>query len=62
MKTFFELRNEAREVWDKPNPVKNHSKLSPEDKARARARADRSPDDRGQRARPAHRGRPRSAR
>lgn len=39
MKSFLQIRNEAREVWDKPNPVKNHSKLSPEDKARARARA-----------------------
>lgn len=39
MKTFFELRNEAKEVWDKPNPVKNHSKLSSSNKARAKARA-----------------------
>jgi hypothetical protein len=39
MKSFKELRTEAKQVWDKPNPVKNHSKLSPEDKARARARA-----------------------
>lgn len=39
MKTFAQLRAEAKQVWDKPNPVKNHSKLSPEDKARARARA-----------------------
>jgi hypothetical protein len=30
---------EAAEVWDKPNPVKNHSKLSASDKARAKARA-----------------------
>jgi hypothetical protein len=27
------------EVWDKPNPVKKHSKLSPSAKAKARARA-----------------------
>jgi hypothetical protein len=30
---------EEAEVWDKPNPVKNSSKLSPADKARAKARA-----------------------
>ena len=39
MKSFFQIRAEAKEVWDKPNPVKHHSKLSPENKARARARA-----------------------
>lgn len=30
---------EEAEVWDKPNPVKKHEKLSPSDKARAKARA-----------------------
>jgi hypothetical protein len=30
---------EETKVWDKPNPVKDHEKLSPSDKARARARA-----------------------
>lgn len=30
---------EENEVWDKPNPVKNHDKLSPAMKARAKARA-----------------------
>jgi hypothetical protein len=30
---------EEAEVWDKPNPVKKHEKLSPADKARAKARA-----------------------
>jgi hypothetical protein len=39
MKTFQNLRTEAKEVWDKPNPVKNSEKLSPAGKARARARA-----------------------
>ena len=39
MKTFQQLRTEAKEVWDKPNPVKNSEKLSPAGKARARARA-----------------------
>jgi hypothetical protein len=38
MKSFRELR-EAKEVWDKPNPVKNSEKLSPAGKARAKARA-----------------------
>jgi len=31
---------EKREVWDKPNPVKNHKKLSPAKKAAAKRRAD----------------------
>jgi hypothetical protein len=30
---------EKREVWDKPNPVKNHKKLSPAKKAAAKRRA-----------------------
>jgi hypothetical protein len=30
---------EETKVWDKPNPVKDHEKLSPSDKARAKARA-----------------------
>ena len=30
---------EEAEVWDKPNPVTKHEKLSPADKARAKARA-----------------------
>jgi hypothetical protein len=30
---------EEADVWDKPNPVKKHEKLSPADKARAKARA-----------------------
>lgn len=34
--------NESTDVWDKPNPVKKHKKLSPEDKAAARARAKRA--------------------
>ena len=38
MKNLRKIREE-KEVWEKPNPVKNHSKLSPSDKARARARA-----------------------
>lgn len=29
----------SEEVWDKPNPVKKHSKLSPAQKAKAKARA-----------------------
>jgi hypothetical protein len=39
MKSFQQLRNEAKEVWDKPNPVKHHEKLSSDNKARAKARA-----------------------
>lgn len=39
MKSFKQLRTEAKEVWDKPNPVKKHDKLSDSGKARARARA-----------------------
>jgi hypothetical protein len=38
MKNLRKIREE-KAVWDKPNPVKNHSKLSPSDKARARNRA-----------------------
>lgn len=34
--------NESENVWDKPNPVKKHKKLSPADKAAARARAKRA--------------------
>lgn len=33
------LRKEETEVWDKENPVKDHEKLSPGNKARAKARA-----------------------
>jgi hypothetical protein len=32
-------RVQEEEVWDKPNPVKKHSKLSPAQKAKAKARA-----------------------
>ena len=39
MKSFRELRESTKEVWDKPNPVKKHEKLSASDLARARARA-----------------------
>lgn len=42
MKTFKQLRTEAKEVWDRPNPVAKRGeseKLSPAAKARARARA-----------------------
>jgi hypothetical protein len=38
MKNLRKIREE-KAVWEKPNPVKNHSKLSPSDKARARNRA-----------------------
>ena len=31
--------NEGANVWDKPNPVKNHKHLTPSQKARAKARA-----------------------
>lgn len=34
---IWEIVNE--EVWDKPNPKKTHSKLSPEKKAAAKRRA-----------------------
>jgi hypothetical protein len=30
---------EGGEVWDKPNPAKKHTKLSPEKKAKAKAAA-----------------------
>lgn len=33
---------EEKDVWDKPNPVKDHKKLSDADKAAARARAKRA--------------------
>ena len=42
MKTLKQLRLEAREVWDRPNPRAERGesqKLSPSQKARARARA-----------------------
>ncbi len=42
MKSFKQLRCEAREVWDRPNPRAERGeseKLSPAQKARARARA-----------------------
>ena len=42
MKSFKQLRTEAKEVWDKPNPKAERGeseKLSPAAKARARARA-----------------------
>lgn len=42
MKSFKQLRTEAKEVWDKPNPVAQRGdseKLSSSAKARARARA-----------------------
>lgn len=37
---FGEVEESVQEaVWDKPSPVKNHSKLSPEQKSKAKARA-----------------------
>ena len=39
MKSFRELREANKEVWDKPNPVKKHEKLSSSNKSRAKARA-----------------------
>ena len=33
------LYAEGGEVWDKPNPAKKHTKLSPEKKAKAKAAA-----------------------
>jgi hypothetical protein len=37
-----EKLKEDKPVWDKPNPVKDHKKLSPSDKAKAKARAARA--------------------
>ena len=34
-----EVYKEGGEVWDKPNPAKKHTKLSPEKKAAAKASA-----------------------
>ena len=36
---YINMHKEEKEVWDKPNPVKNHEKLSSSMKARAKARA-----------------------
>jgi len=37
--TDFTEYAEGGQVWDKPNPVKKHKKLSPEKKAKAKAAA-----------------------
>jgi hypothetical protein len=37
--TDFTQYKEGGEVWDKPNPAKKHTKLSPEKKAAAKASA-----------------------
>lgn len=37
--TNFTQYKEGGEVWDKPNPAKKHTKLSPEKKAAAKASA-----------------------
>jgi hypothetical protein len=37
--TDFTQYAKGGEVWDKPNPVKNHKKLSPKKKAAAKAAA-----------------------
>ena len=37
--TDFTQYKEGGEVWDKPNPVKKHTKLSPAKKAAAKAAA-----------------------
>lgn len=34
-----EVYKKGGEVWDKPNPAKKHTKLSPEKKAKAKAAA-----------------------
>jgi len=34
-----EMYKKGGEVWDKPNPAKKHTKLSPEKKAKAKAAA-----------------------
>lgn len=34
-----EVYKEGGEVWDKPNPAKKHTKLSPDKKAKAKAAA-----------------------
>ena len=42
---YFKHQHESvseTEVWDKPNPAKKHSKLSPAQKAKAKARAKRA--------------------
>ena len=37
--TDFTQYKKGGEVWDKPNPAKKHTKLSPEKKAKAKAAA-----------------------
>jgi len=37
--TDFTQYKKGGEVWDKPNPAKTHTKLSPEKKAKAKAAA-----------------------
>ena len=37
--TDFTQYKEGGKVWDKPNPAKKHTKLSPEKKAKAKAAA-----------------------